>query len=64
MLFKTFAVALGVSGALASPFPDWHPKRQNSGFLDGHDWIPADQIDGAVRSPCPMLNTLANHGFL
>ncbi|EIN04231.1 heme-thiolate peroxidase [Punctularia strigosozonata HHB-11173 SS5] len=28
------------------------------------EWIPASQISGAVRSPCPGLNTLANHGFL
>jgi hypothetical protein len=27
-------------------------------------WIPAALIPGAVRSPCPALNSLANHGFL
>ncbi|KAL4913340.1 Chloroperoxidase [Aspergillus aurantiobrunneus] len=27
-----------------------------------HDWVPAGPDD--VRSPCPMLNTLANHNYL
>jgi hypothetical protein len=27
-------------------------------------FIPPSQIPGAVRSPCPGLNSLANHGFL
>lgn len=33
-------------------------------FLQGHSWIPASQIANSSRSPCPLLNTLANHGFL
>jgi len=37
---------------------------ESSGFLVGHPWIPASRIKNASRSPCPMLNTLANHGFL
>jgi hypothetical protein len=27
-------------------------------------YIPATQVPGAVRSPCPGLNSMANHGFL
>ncbi|KAI0175279.1 Chloroperoxidase [Pestalotiopsis sp. NC0098] len=27
-----------------------------------HDWHPA--VEGDFRGPCPMMNTLANHGFL
>jgi hypothetical protein len=27
-------------------------------------YVPASQVSGAVRSPCPGLNALANHGFL
>jgi hypothetical protein len=27
-------------------------------------YIPAAQVSGAVRSPCPGLNSMANHGFL
>ncbi|KAF3011310.1 hypothetical protein E8E14_001800 [Neopestalotiopsis sp. 37M] len=27
-----------------------------------HDWHPP--VDGDFRGPCPMMNTLANHGFL
>lgn len=29
---------------------------------DSHEW--RHQQPGDVRSPCPALNTLANHGFL
>lgn len=28
----------------------------------GHEWIAPGP--GAVRSPCPLLNTMANHGFI
>ncbi|KAL2271407.1 hypothetical protein VTJ83DRAFT_778 [Remersonia thermophila] len=31
-------------------------------FAGFHDWKPPGKND--VRAPCPMLNTLANHGFL
>ncbi|KAF2670824.1 Cloroperoxidase, partial [Microthyrium microscopicum] len=27
-------------------------------------WIPASKIPDARRAPCPLLNTLANHGFI
>ncbi|TLD36221.1 U3 small nucleolar RNA-associated protein 22 [Venturia nashicola] len=33
-------------------------------FNDRHKWIPAEHILGSSRSPCPFLNTMANHGFL
>jgi hypothetical protein len=33
-----------------------------SAAVDPHPWIPAGA--GDVRSPCPALNSLANHGFL
>lgn len=37
----------------------------NSFSYDGeHEWIPAEYIPGSSRSPCPFLNTMANHGFL
>jgi len=42
---------------IAAPF-------EAASFLVGHPWIPASQIQNSSRSPCPMLNTLANHGFL
>ncbi len=29
---------------------------------DSHEWHPKQL--GDVRSPCPALNTLANHGYL
>lgn len=47
------AQALLVASTLASP----HYARQ-----DPHDWIPGGPND--FRGPCPMMNTLANHGFL
>ncbi|KAJ7265320.1 Cloroperoxidase [Mycena rebaudengoi] len=56
MLFNiplvTLAVALlGVGGINA--FPDLHRK---------HKWVAPRRSDS--RSPCPGLNTLANHGYL
>ncbi|KAF1988835.1 Cloroperoxidase [Aulographum hederae CBS 113979] len=33
-------------------------------FLDGYPWTPAAIISNVSRSPCPMLNTFSNHGFL
>ncbi|KXH48418.1 hypothetical protein CSAL01_13512 [Colletotrichum salicis] len=29
-----------------------------------HPWLAPDAAAGAVRGPCPMLNSLANHGYL
>ncbi|CAL3964407.1 hypothetical protein PZA11_001766 [Diplocarpon coronariae] len=29
---------------------------------EGHEWIPGKE--GDFRGPCPMMNTLANHGFI
>ncbi|KAJ7237416.1 Cloroperoxidase [Mycena rebaudengoi] len=49
-LFAAFATT-----ALAFP-PDSESTQ------DDHKWIPPKATD--VRSPCPGLNTLANHGFL
>ena len=41
-------------------------KGINNGGINlaTNPWIPADRIPNSSRSPCPMLNTLANHGFL
>ena len=39
-------------------------RHGSDDFLHGYDWVPAALIANASRSPCPMLNTLANHGFL
>ncbi|KAF8266211.1 Chloroperoxidase [Lactarius quietus] len=39
-----------------SPAPDVQVRE------DSHKWIPKQP--GDVRSPCPALNTLANHGYL
>lgn len=52
---------LFISSASATPH-FW--SRDNNDYLDGHPWIPAALVTNASRSPCPMLNTLANHGFI
>ncbi|KAI5919028.1 Chloroperoxidase [Camillea tinctor] len=52
MIFP-FTLLLSISTALASP----HYAR---GSIEG--WAPAGPND--FRGPCPMMNTLANHGFL
>lgn len=33
-----------------------------SDFMDGHEFVPPGPSD--QRSPCPFINTLANHGFI
>jgi hypothetical protein len=33
-------------------------------WIIGHDWVPSVLVANSSRSPCPMLNTLANHGYL
>lgn len=38
--------------------------KDSFSFANEHIWIPAKKIPGSSRSPCPFLNTMANHGFL
>ncbi|KAH7377883.1 Chloroperoxidase [Pyrenochaeta sp. MPI-SDFR-AT-0127] len=38
------------------------PPKGQYGTLNPHSWIPGGPND--FRGPCPMMNTLANHGFL
>lgn len=52
------------SSQLTSPFNLPWPQSNANSYLDIHPWIPAVLVLNASRSPCPMLNTLANHGFL
>jgi hypothetical protein len=54
--------AVVISRDISAPFNV--PWPQNTNFLDDHSWIPAALVANSSRSPCPMLNTLANHGFL
>jgi len=44
--------------------PPKHDSQVGCPFSDGllHEWRPKQP--GQVRSPCPALNTLANHGYL
>ncbi|KAF4470461.1 Chloroperoxidase [Fusarium albosuccineum] len=53
MKFSVISVAVAFGSASAQP-------QYGSGSLP--DWHPAGP--GDFRGPCPMMNTLANHGFL
>lgn len=56
-----------LGGADADDSDEPNPNQAEqfmNGFLQGHQWIPASQIANSSRSPCPLLNALANHGFL
>jgi len=71
MQFQTIILSTLISSALAGPLHGFyldHLPRATQGqtpdYLKNHSWIPASSIQGSRRSPCPMLNTLANHGFL
>lgn len=55
MKFSTLVVAS--TATLASAIP-----QNNIKPTDPHAWLP--QSEGDFRGPCPMLNTLTNHGFL
>ncbi|RYN59007.1 hypothetical protein AA0114_g1900 [Alternaria tenuissima] len=54
---KLTAVLAACTSALASARPQY-----GAATPDPHAWMPASTND--FRGPCPMLNTLANHGFL
>ncbi|THW56197.1 Cloroperoxidase [Aureobasidium pullulans] len=58
MKFTIAATTLSV--ALASAFPQ--KNAQVAMPDDIHAWHPAGIND--LRGPCPMMNTLANHGFI
>jgi hypothetical protein len=58
------AILLSITTAsLATPL-DILPIASDNSYLTNHPWVPAALIANSSRSPCPMLNTLANHGFL
>ncbi|KAI2464906.1 Cloroperoxidase [Annulohypoxylon bovei var. microspora] len=54
MKFAALSIILGVASATSSAAGNAAPS--------GHPWIAPGPND--FRGPCPMLNTLANHGFL
>ncbi|KAH8647342.1 Chloroperoxidase [Xylariales sp. PMI_506] len=56
----TLGLGLGLLGNAAAFVV---PKAAAAGYApEGYEWQPPTATDS--RSPCPMLNTLANHGFL
>ncbi|KAL5042015.1 hypothetical protein BDW71DRAFT_211549 [Aspergillus fruticulosus] len=42
--------------------PHVHASNSKTGAENAHAWIAAGA--GDARSPCPMMNTLANHGYI
>jgi len=57
-----------VAGTALAGFDTWSPPGPYDGIYPQH---PIDEREkqtltecNAVRAPCPMLSTLANHGFL
>lgn len=44
----------------------WHPAVESDGMRKQHIGEPRRLTDlpSTARGPCPMMNTLANHGFL
>lgn len=51
-------------GHLHHGVPNQEHGSENYLTAGVHHWIPAALIANASRSPCPMLNTFANHAFL
>ncbi|KAF9878230.1 hypothetical protein CkaCkLH20_04268 [Colletotrichum karsti] len=63
MKFSTASATLGFA-VLASARPELSNTNllNNPHFRRQNEWAPAGPDD--FRGPCPMMNTLANHGFL
>jgi hypothetical protein len=57
-------ILFAIAGSVAASPLDILPQPPENSYLTDHPWIPAALIANSSRSPCPMLNTLANHGFL
>lgn len=51
-----------MSTTATSPAPIHNDSSNAQVQEDTHQWVPKQP--GDVRSPCPALNTLANHGYL
>ncbi|CAN8100860.1 unnamed protein product [Discula destructiva] len=61
ILAYTLNTLLAAKLANCSPhYADYHQIATRQGSIDG--WTPPGDDD--LRGPCPMLNTLANHGFI
>lgn len=62
MKLISVAIAAVLSG-LGFTYPFAQPEQFMFLTEENDGWQPADYAT-QKRSPCPMLNTLANHGFL
>lgn len=58
MKLSILALAATVLAAFPSSSADSSDDQESPAF------VAADDVEGSVRSPCPALNTLANHGFI
>lgn len=60
------ALGFGLATANLLDLDFLHPHHHHNNKLKvtqgPHDWVPAGPDD--ARSPCPMLNTLANHAYI
>ena len=71
MKLSILALAATVLAAFpsSSAFPPSFAGKKSSADSSSDDqespaFVAADDVEGSVRSPCPALNTLANHGFI
>eukprot|EP00386_Alphamonas_edax_P011971 GDKI01037609.1.p1 GENE.GDKI01037609.1~~GDKI01037609.1.p1 ORF type:complete len:273 (+),score=96.51 GDKI01037609.1:132-950(+) len=67
--FRGFSVHLNKKGASGNTHEATELPERDGSLLKGEykaagEWIPATQENGYERSPCPALNTLANHGAI
>ncbi|KAH7409513.1 Chloroperoxidase [Cadophora sp. MPI-SDFR-AT-0126] len=58
---KLTLLSTGLAITMVSAMPQYE-RQYPTGTLAEGDWIPGGPSD--FRGPCPMMNTLANHGFL
>jgi hypothetical protein len=63
-MYLNAALVLGLAVVVSCDDHDWRAAttRDREYFPEAISMIPAKHIAG--RSPCPMLNSLANHAFL
>ncbi|KAH6710774.1 Chloroperoxidase [Leptodontidium sp. 2 PMI_412] len=58
---KLTLLSTGLAVTIASAMPHYERQYPTTEPVEG-DWIPGGPND--FRGPCPMMNTLANHGFI
>ncbi|KAL2069186.1 hypothetical protein VTL71DRAFT_15524 [Oculimacula yallundae] len=59
-MMKFALLSISLTAFMVSAVPQY--ERQYPTVISVGDWIPGGSND--LRGPCPMMNTLANHGFI